>query len=268
MGSFGFILLIVIVAYVAISTFGRITVFEYERAIRYERGRFHALAGPGLYWFFPVFTRFVKIDMRPRFAVVSGQEMLSADGIAVKISAVMSYGVDDPVKAVNSSQDYADAIYTHIQLALRQAVATMQIDDILAGRDQLAKTLSDHGEKVSPDLGLAFISAEVRDIMLPGKLRETFAQVAVAKKEALAAIERARGETAALRCLANAAKMVDTNPNLLQLRVVQAISSGTGNTVVFNPAAAAAARGEAGKVKPQSSSESGREGAEQKGKIQ
>ncbi|MBN2311251.1 MAG: hypothetical protein JXR94_19895, partial [Candidatus Hydrogenedentes bacterium] len=83
------------------------------------------------------------------------------------------------------------------------------------------------------ELGLRLISVDLKDIMFPGKLKEMFAQVVSARKEGLAALERARGETAALRNLANAAKMIENNPNLMQLRLLQALGEASGNTLVL-----------------------------------
>lgn len=88
-------------------------------------------------------------------------------------------------------------------------------------------------EPKAADLGLRLISVNLKDIMFPGKLKEVFAQVVNAKKEGLAALEKARGETAALRNLANAAKMLEGNPNLMQLRLLQAIKEPSGNTFVL-----------------------------------
>lgn len=87
-------------------------------------------------------------------------------------------------------------------------------------------------EKIK-ELGLKLISVSLKDIMFPGKLKEIFAQVINARKECLAALEKARGETAALRNLANAAKMIDSNPNLMQLRLVQALGQSSGNTLIL-----------------------------------
>ena len=83
------------------------------------------------------------------------------------------------------------------------------------------------------ELGLNLISADVKDIMFPGEMKKVFAQVVKAQKEGQAALERARGETAALRNLANAARTLDDNPNLLQLRALQALSDSSGNTLVL-----------------------------------
>jgi regulator of protease activity HflC (stomatin/prohibitin superfamily) len=68
--------------------------------------------------------------------------------------------------------------------------------------------------------------------MFPGELKKVFAQVVTARKEGLAALEKARGETAALRNLANAAKLVENNPALMQLRMIQSLEESSGNTLV------------------------------------
>lgn len=82
-------------------------------------------------------------------------------------------------------------------------------------------------------LGLQLLSATIKDITFPGELKRVFAQVVKAQKDGLAALEKARGESAALRNLANAAKLLENNPALLQLRLLQAVSESAGNTVVL-----------------------------------
>jgi len=83
------------------------------------------------------------------------------------------------------------------------------------------------------EMGLKLISADIKDIMFAGDMKKAFAQVIKAQKEGQAALERARGETAALRSLANAARTMDDNPNLLQLRALQALADSSGNTLVL-----------------------------------
>lgn len=97
----------------------------------------------------------------------------------------------------------------------------------------MSKQLMEMTEGRVGDLGLKLISVNLKDIMFPGKLKDVFAQVVSARKESLAALEKARGETAALRNLANAAKMIESNPNLMQLRLVQAIDDSSGNTFII-----------------------------------
>ncbi len=97
----------------------------------------------------------------------------------------------------------------------------------------MSRKLAELTEAKARALGLRLISVGLKDIMFPGKLKEVFAQVVSARKEGLAALEKARGETAALRNLANAAKMIESNPGLMQLRMLQTLGGSSGNTLVL-----------------------------------
>ena len=211
----------------------RITVFEYERGLKYKKGKFQSVLNPGRYWHLPSKTSIHKVDIRPSYASISGQEVLSSDGVTIKVSLAVNYEVTDPNVAINKVQNYHDALYLELQLALRQIIASMDIDAVLNSRSEIQTKLTDMTTAKIAELGLKLHSASVKDIMFPGKLKELFAQVVNAKKEGLAALERARGETAALRNLANAAKMVESNPSLLQLRLLQALGQSSGSTLVL-----------------------------------
>lgn len=210
-----------------------IIIFEFERGLKYRKGQFKGVLGPGRYRYRPKITTIRKVDIRPRFTSITGQEVLSADGITLKVSIAANYHVADPVKAVNTVQNYDDALYQELQLALREIIGIVDIETVLSKRSELSKQLMALTEAKANALGLALVSVNVKDIMFPGKLKEMFAQVANAKQEGLAALEKARSETAALRSLANAARMLDDNPNLMQLRLVQALGESSGNTLVL-----------------------------------
>ena len=210
-----------------------IIIFEFERGLKYRKGKFKGVLDPGRYRYRPKITTIRKIDMRPRFVSITGQEVLSADGITLKVSIAANYQIDDPVKAVNAAQNYDDALYQELQLALREIIGAVEIENVLSNRGELSTQLMTLAEGKVRMLGLKLASVSVKDIMFPGKLKEMFAQVVNARQEGLAALEKARGETAALRNLANAARMLDDNPNLMQLRLVQALGESTGNTLVL-----------------------------------
>lgn len=120
-----------------------------------------------------------------------------------------------------------------MQMAVRQLISGEKVDSIIEQRASLSGRIVELTQEKIAALGLRLISAEIKDVMLPGELRRTFAQVVKAEKEGQAALERARGETAALRSLANAAKMAEGNPNLLQLRALQLMSESSGNTIML-----------------------------------
>lgn len=213
--------------------FSRVTIFEYEKGIKYTKGKLVGVIESGAYWYIPMNTTIYKLDIRPRYVAVAGQEVLSSDGVTIKVSIAANYEIADPIMAINKIQDYQQALYLELQMALREIIGKKPIDDVTEGRADISKLLFDKSIKRVEALGLRLISVEIRDIMFPGALKQLFAQVVNARKEGQAALEKARGETAALRNLLNAAKMLENNPNLLQLRLLQAIDQSSGNTIVL-----------------------------------
>lgn len=230
-----FTIVVVVVVMVIFLKLGvrRITVLEYEKGLKYAKGKFKSVVEPGQYWYMPFFTIIQKLDVRPRFVSITGQEVLSSDGVTLKVSLAANFEITDPNIAVNKVMSFQEALYLELQLALREIIGAEDIDTVLSGRNELSKKLMEITEPKVTDLGLKLISVNLKDIMFPGKLKEIFAQVVDAKKGGLAALEKARGETAALRNLANAAKMIEDNPNLMQLRLVQALGETSGNTLIL-----------------------------------
>jgi regulator of protease activity HflC (stomatin/prohibitin superfamily) len=226
-------LMLVLFLIVASKLARRLTVLEYEQALRYSRGRFSRTLGPGTYWYMPLFTSFRRVDTRLTYVAVAGQELLSSDAITIKISLAANYRIVDSAAAINKVTDYYTALYTELQLALRQVIGAIAIDECLEQRAQLPAKVKEIAAPQLSGLGIELVSVDIKDIMFPGQLKETFAQVVKARKEAAAALERTRGETASLRNLANAAKLLENNPSLMNLRIIQAVSESTGNTFVW-----------------------------------
>lgn len=211
----------------------RVTVYEFERGLRYDRGRFTRLLDPGQYLIYRRRTAIRKVDVRPAYVSVPGQEVLSADGVTLRVSIAAEFEIVDPAVAVNGVEDYRASLYVTLQLALREIIGATAIDKLLEERTTLGPGLLERAAGRVREFGLELRSADVKDIMFPGDLKRTFAQVVAARKEGLAALERARGETAALRNLANAARMMEGNPALMQLRLLQQIGGASGNTIVL-----------------------------------
>ncbi len=209
------------------------TVWEYEKGLKYRNGLFKELLGPGRYLIYRPSSHISRVDIRPQYATITGQEVLSADGIAVKVSLAVRYSVADPVAAINKNKDYFNTLYLLTQIALRDIIGSKPIDELLENRKSFDDILAEECRQDVEELGLKLLSICIRDITFPGDLKKVFAQVVKARKEGLAALERARGETAALRNLANAAKLLENNPTLLQLRMIQTLGESSGNTVVM-----------------------------------
>lgn len=226
---------VVVVGLVLFLRYGirRITIIEYEKGIKYKNGRFDTVLEPGQYWYVPFFVVIRKVDVRLSFVSITGQEVLSSDGVTLKVSLATSFEIADPNVAVNKVNSFQEALYIELQLALRQIIGSTEIESVLETRGEISRKLMELTEAKVSRFGLRLLSVDVKDIMFTGKLKEVFAQVANARQEGRAALERARGETAALRNLANAAKMIDTNPNLMQLRLVQTLGESSGNTLVL-----------------------------------
>lgn len=213
--------------YIASRFVQRLTVFEYQHALLFNHGRYARLLKPGLYWLFKPKSMVEVIDSRPRVLTIPGQEVLSADGVSLKVSVLIQFQVCDPKTAKLEFENYEEALYARVQTVLREAIGEKPIDNILESRTELSKHLHSSASDISTALGLKIDSISVKDIMFPGSLKDAFSQVARAKQEGLAVLERARGETAAMRNLANTAKMIDGNPNLYQLRLLQTISDAS-----------------------------------------
>ncbi len=183
----------------------RTTLMEYERGVRYFRGRFDRVVGPGVHWYAPFFVRLERVDIRPQHVSIAGQEVLSADGVALKVSLAVNFEVADPEVALNKAKDYSGALHLELQIAVREIIGGSDVDALLTGRDALGARMLEKCVPRGAALGVRLISVDVKDLMVPGKLKEMFAQVVAARKAGLAALEKARGETAALRHLSNAA---------------------------------------------------------------
>ncbi|MBN2001355.1 slipin family protein [candidate division KSB1 bacterium] len=215
-------------------TMRKCTVFEFEQGLKYRNGKFVKKLTAGRYYYNRFRAVVHKFDLRPGFLTLAGQEVLTADGISLKISITAGYKIIDAKKAMENSTGYQQALYFMLQISLRDIVGHKTVQDLLENRGEISRALFESCAGKSGSLGLELLSADVRDIMFPGQLKEIFSQVAKARQAGLAALEKARGETAALRHLANAAKLLDDNPSLMQLRMVQSLMDSSGHTIVFN----------------------------------
>lgn len=224
---------LLVVASMVRSRFEHVTVFEYERGLRYDKGRFTKTVGPGRYWLVRNRSTIEKLDTRPTVVTVPGQEVITADGVSIRVSLAVEYAIVDPATAVNEHEDFANALYVAAQIALRELASKTEVDVLLERRGELGGELREKIVETASNLGLELRSVELKDLMFPGELRRTFAQVVAARKEGLAALERARGETAALRNLANAARTMAGNPALMHLRLIQELGKTPGNTIVL-----------------------------------
>jgi regulator of protease activity HflC (stomatin/prohibitin superfamily) len=213
--------------------FFRVIIFEYEIGIHFKKGKFHGLLSPGVYWFSYLNSLVEKADKRPALLTVPSQEVLSQANIPVKITLLASYQYVDMEKAFVSEGQAMEKMYALLQLGMRRIASVTSLEDLLQNRKEFTDHIMVEISNDIENLGLQILKLEIKDLVLAGEIKKGFIQMMTARQEGLAALEKARGEMASLRSLANAAKMLDGNPSLYQLRLLQALGQGTGNTLVI-----------------------------------
>ena len=215
----------------------QIVVQEWEQVLLYRDGRFEEILGAGRHRRLRWRRRRVRVQVRPRLLVVPSQEVLTADGLSVKVSLTVAVRTADARRWYEAVEDADSFVYAALQIALREAVATRTLEELLGARGSLPEELGERVRAAGEAVGVAVDSLSLRDVMVPAELRRAAAEVATARAQGLAALERARSEVAATRALANAARMIADQPALLQLRTLQAVEAG-GATVVLTTGSA------------------------------
>jgi regulator of protease activity HflC (stomatin/prohibitin superfamily) len=183
---------------------------------------------PGQYafWKGAAEARVVEVDLREGSLDVGGQEIMTADTVTLRLNAVVTYRVADPRRAVcaaKATEDVRQALYREVQFALRAVVAARSLDALLADKEALGREVEDLLRRRAAELGLEVLSAGVRDVILPGEMKELMNKVTEAKKAAEANLITRREETAALRSQANTAKLLSESPALMRLRELEAL---------------------------------------------
>lgn len=228
------LIVIVVIAIVLIRLFvSVITVRDYQRGLHYRQGRLVGLLSTGMHIAIKPITEIQLLDARPTLITVPGQEILTSDGVALKVSLTAHYVVADPVAAMTNDQSWLAALYAALHSGLREAIAGRTADAILASRAEIGPAVATSVASEIARIGVELLGVDVRDVMVPGDLKRAFAGIVAARREGEAALERARGEQAALRSLANAGRLLEGNPGLLQLRVLQELGSSSGNTIML-----------------------------------
>ncbi len=212
--------------------FGWVVVQESEAGLLYHDGRFQRQLGAGRHLLRRRRQRIDRIDLRTRDLIVPGQEVMTADRIAVKLSVIVAWTVTDPLAMARARADAGQALYLAVQAGLREVVAGMALDDLVGARAELDTRLLEAARARAGGLGLEVGSVTLRDLMLPTNLKRAFSAVLEAQKEAQRRLELARGEQAVLRSLANAARLLAEHPGLVQARMLQALEAG-GNTIAY-----------------------------------
>ena len=154
---------------------------------------------------------------------IQGQEILTKDKVTLRVNLVASYRITDPVTARGTLDKFAEYLYRELQFGLRKAFATRTLDGLLETKGQLDQAIHDHVREQALIHGITVTGVGVKDLILPGDMRELLNQVVEAEKVAQANVIKRREETAATRSLLNTAKLMDENPTLLRLKELEAL---------------------------------------------
>jgi len=191
----------------------------------FKDGRHEATLGPGAHAFWEGLAkaRVLDVDLREQIVDVAGQEIMTADKVSLRLNAVVTFKVSEPLKAVATVEDYRQALYREAQLALRAVVGTKPLDALLSEKDAVARELDGIVRGRVAPFGLEVVSLGIRDVILPGEMKDLMNRVVEAKKAAEANLITRREETAAMRNQANTAKLLESNPTLMRLRELEVL---------------------------------------------
>ena len=161
------------------------------------------------------------VDTRNRLLEVLGQELLSEDKVTLRMNFICQYKVLDPVKATMEFDDFEQQLYVAMQLALREYVATRKLDELLAQKHEIGSIILNAVRPKQDHFGIEFMEAGVKDIILPGDIKEILNTVLIAEKKAFANVITRREETASTRSLLNTAKLMEENKTLYKLKELE-----------------------------------------------
>jgi regulator of protease activity HflC (stomatin/prohibitin superfamily) len=180
-------------------------------------------AGRYAFWKNVADVKVVPVDTRAQMLDVAGQEIMTADKVTLRLNALVTYRVVDARLSVSVTDDARQALYRDTQLVLRAVVGARELDSFLTDKDGVVSELEQGVRRRTAALGLEVVTVGIRDIILPGEMKELLNKVTEARKAAEANLILRREETAAMRSQANTAKLLQDNPTLMRLRELEAL---------------------------------------------
>jgi regulator of protease activity HflC (stomatin/prohibitin superfamily) len=233
LSSFGFIALLLVLSFVGAAIK---VVQEYERGVIFRLGRLVGARGPGLFFIIPIIDRMVRVDLRTVTMDVPAQEVITKDNVTIKVDAVVYFRVVNPEDSVVKVLDYIRATSLIAQTTLRNVLGQSELDQMLGQREQINQKLQMIIDEQTEPWGVKVSVVEVRDVKLPDTMQRAMAKQAEAEREKRAKVIHAEGEFLASQQLANAAKIIATEPATLQLRYLQTLTEiavEKNSTIIF-----------------------------------
>ncbi|MGB7479141.1 MAG: slipin family protein [Burkholderiaceae bacterium] len=233
--SFGFggilVLLIVLLLLMAIRV-----LREYERGVVFTLGRFWKVKGPGLFILIPIVQQMVKVDLRTVVFDVPPQDVITRDNVSVKVNAVVYFRVVDPEKSVIQVVQFLEATSQLAQTTLRAVLGKHELDELLAERERLNLDIQRVLDSQTDAWGIKVSTVEIKHVDINETMIRAIARQAEAERERRAKIIHAEGELQASETLLQAAQMLARQPQAMQLRYLQTLTTIAGDkssTIVF-----------------------------------
>src|SRR5215831_3225404 len=201
-----------------------VQVRQFERGLKYVQGRFEGVLEPGryLFWNHPAARTSVQVlDTRVQQLKIEGQELMTRDKVTLRLTLTAEYAPSDAPTTVHAVADVKDALYLAVQLAAREYVAGVTLDELLEGRDALTRYLEAQVVPRAEAFGLRVHRVGVKDVILPGEMKILLNKVIEAEKVAAANVILRREDAAATRNMANTAKVIAENPVLMRLKELE-----------------------------------------------
>lgn len=212
----------------------KVAVASYQKARLYFNKHFEKMLEPGTYYFWKngVEVNVGLVDTRLTQMNITGQEILTQDKVSLRINFVCSYRITDYVRVLTEIDDYAEQLHVTAQLAMREYVGKHKLDEILEGKDQVSEYVIARLKEKAPALFVEVLDGGVKDIILPGEIRDIMNTVLAAEKRAQASVITRREEVASTRSLLNTARLMEENQTLYRLKemeYIERICANVGN---------------------------------------
>src|SRR5437867_475115 len=209
---------------------------QYERGVMFFLGKYTRTQGPGLTFVPFILARMKRVSMRVVALDIPAQDVITRDNISVKVNAVLYFRVATPDLAVMEIQDYLYATGQLAQTTLLSVLGQVELDELLADRRKVNDLLKQIIDEKTDFWGVEVSAVEIKDVLLPEGMRRAIARQAEAERERRAKVINAQGELQASETLAQAARMLSSQPASLQLRYLQTvteIAAENNSTTIF-----------------------------------
>jgi len=209
---------------------------QYERGVSFFLGRFAGSKGPGLIFLPTFFATMKRVSLRIVALDIPPQDVITRDNVSVRVNAVLYMKVSEPERAVIEIEDYLYATSQLAQTTLRSVLGEVELDELLSDREKINAVLKRIIDERTDEWGIHVSAVEVKDVDLPEQMKRAMARQAEAERERRAKVINAQGELQASETLAQAARMLATEPTALQLRYLQTvteIAAENNSTTIF-----------------------------------